>query len=83
MFDHRQVVSDDNIGKMKFLLKINQQVDNLGLDGNIQSGNRFIPDDHLGIEGQRPGNSNALPLAAGKFVGIAPALFGSQTDFLQ
>ena len=64
MFDHRQVVGNNNVGKIKFLLKFDQQIDNLGLNGYIQRGNRLITDDHLGIERQRSGNTDALTLTA-------------------
>ena len=68
---------------MKFFLKVNQQIDDLCLDGDIQRGNRLIPDDDLGVERQCPGNSDSLPLSAAEFVGIAPALFRPQPDFFQ
>jgi hypothetical protein len=41
------------------------------LNRNIQRGDGFITDNDLGIEGQGTGDSDALPLSAAEFMGIA------------
>lgn len=44
-----QIVRDEHIGQTKFVLEILEQIQNLGRNGNIQGGDRFITDDKLGI----------------------------------
>jgi hypothetical protein len=41
------------------------------LHAHIQGGNRLIADDQFGIQRDRPGDANALTLAAGELKGIA------------
>ena len=71
---HRQVMGDEEIGEAEFLPQRLEQVDDLGLDGDVQGGNRFVRQDEPGLQGQGPGNDDALALAPGKFMGIPPGL---------
>ena len=80
VFDDTQVVGDDDVGQLEFALEILEQVDDLGLDGNVQGRNRLIGDDQLGVEGQRPRNADPLTLAAAELVGVAPQVLGVQSD---
>lgn len=41
-------------------LQTAQQVGHLGTDRDIQGGNGFVAHDHLRLEGQRPGDRDAL-----------------------
>jgi hypothetical protein len=45
--DDAQVMDDEQIGEMKLLMELLQEVDDLGLDGDVQGGDRFISDDEL------------------------------------
>ena len=65
---------------MKFVLQVFQEVQHLGLDGDIESGNRLIGDDELGVQGQGPRDPDALPLAAAEFMGVAVDMLGPQAD---
>ena len=69
MPDHCQVMGDKQVGKIQLLLKLLQQIDNLGLDGDIQGRNRLIADDEFGFTAG-PGNANTLTLAATEFMGV-------------
>ena len=42
MFDDGKIVRDEQIRDVAFLLQIVEQIQNLGLNRNIQRGNRFI-----------------------------------------
>ena len=42
MLYHREIVSDKKVGQMKLLLQILQEVQDLGLDGDVQSRDRFV-----------------------------------------
>ena len=69
MFDHSQIMGDKQIGQLFGLLQIFQHVDNLCLNGHIQSRYRLITDDKSRIYCQRSGNADPLTLSTGKFVG--------------
>lgn len=68
---HAHVVGDEQVGQPALLLQILHQVDDLGLNGHIQRGDRLIAHDHLGVQNHRPRQTDALPLTARKLVGIA------------
>ena len=62
---HREVMGDEQIGQALLLLQLLQKVDDLRLDGNVQSGNTLVADHKLGVDSQGAGNADALALAAG------------------
>ena len=45
-----------------------EQVEDLGLHRHVERGDRLVADDHLGIEHERPGDADALALAARELV---------------
>jgi hypothetical protein len=83
MLDHAQVVADHDVGEAELFLQIEQQVDDLGADRDVEGGDRLIEHNDLRFEDQRAGDTDALALAAGEFVRVAPRLFGRQADILQ
>ena len=64
IFDHAQVVGDEQIGAGGFFLDILHQVDHLGLNGYVQGRNALVRDDQLRVHDQCPGDAHALALAA-------------------
>ena len=48
VLNDRQVVGDEQVGQVLLFLQILEQVDNLSLNGNVQSGNSFVTDNKLG-----------------------------------
>ena len=59
------------------------QLEDLRLHGDVEGGDRLVGDQHLGLEGERPRDADALALAAGELrvaVGRAP---GRQADELE
>jgi hypothetical protein len=46
-----------------------QEVQNMGLDRDVQRRNRFVADQQPGLGYERPGNLDALALAARKLMG--------------
>ena len=69
IFHHRQIVCNEQIGQPEIGLQVHEQIKNLGLNGDVQSGNCLIADDELRAESQRSCNSDSLTLAAGEFMG--------------
>jgi hypothetical protein len=65
----RDVVGDVQDGQVQPLLEVAQQVQHAEADGNVQHGHRLIREQRLGVGAQCPGDGDALPLAAGEFVG--------------
>jgi hypothetical protein len=47
-------------------LQIGKQVQDLGLDGDVQSGNGFVEYENFRLGHQRPGDGNTLALTAGQ-----------------
>ena len=77
------MVGNQQVADPVFLLQIFQQVHNLGADGHIQGGYRFIQHNQLGVQGQPPGNSQALPLSAAELVGVKVGVVGTQAHIPQ
>jgi len=83
VFDHGQIMGDEQVRQVQLRLQIHQQVNNLGLDRDIKGRDRLVTDDHLRVQGQGPGDANALTLTAGKFVGVAFQLRLAQAHALE
>ena len=71
VFDHGKIVGDKEVGQTELLLDIIEEVDDLGLNREIEGGDGFIGDDQFGFHCQGAGDADALPLPAREFVGIA------------
>src|SRR3984885_565068 len=73
VMDHAQVVGDEQVGNTELLLKVGEQVEDAGLDRDVECGHRLVQDEDLWIRRQCPGDRHPLPLAAGQFEWTAPA----------
>ena len=82
MVNHQQIVGNKEVGHAQLFLKVLKHIDDLGLNGNVQRGNRLVTDDKLGVHRQSAGNADALALAAGKLMGIAHGVLGVEADQL-
>ena len=71
MFDHRQVMGNENIGQVHFFLQFKKQIHNLGLDGNVQGRDRLITNNQLRVLRNRTSDTYTLTLATGELMGIA------------
>jgi len=80
---NRQIVGDEQVCEAQILLKLLQHIDDLGLNGHVQSGHRLVTDDKLGVGGQGAGNAYALALAAGELVGVPGGLLAGKSHGLQ
>ena len=83
VLDDVQIVGDEQVGQAQLLLQIVKQVDNLGLDGHVQGGDGLVADDEFRLDGQGPGNADALALAAGELVGEAVGVLPVEAHHLQ
>ncbi len=65
-----QIVGHEQIGNAMLLLQIPEQIDNLGLDRDVQGADRLVADNEFGFHSQGAGDADALALAAAEFVRI-------------
>ena len=69
MFYHGKVMGDEEVGQTQLFLKLDQQVDDLCLNGHVQSGDRLVTDDKFRIHSQSSRDTDTLSLSAGELVG--------------
>ena len=68
---HGEVVGDEQEGEAEAALQILQEVDDLGLDRDVQRRDRLVAHDQVGLDGEGAGDADALALAAGELMRIA------------
>ena len=78
--DHREIVGDEQEGETQAALKRLQEVDDLGLDGDVERGHGLVAHDELGLRREGPRDVDALPLPARELVGIAAGECRIQAD---
>ena len=80
VLDDADVVGDEEVGEVVFVLELHEEVEDLGADGEVEGGDGLVADDHLGLEGDGAGDADALALAAGEGVGVAEHRVGLEAD---
>ena len=80
---HREVVGDEDVGEAEAALQVLQQVDDLRLDRDVERRDRLVADDEARLDGERAGDADALALAAGEFVRVAPRMVRREADEAQ
>src|SRR6185437_11120565 len=78
----RQIVTDEDHRHSRIRLELDDQIDDLRLDRDVERTHRFITDDELRLDHHRARDSDALVLAAGKFVRIAVDPARLETDLI-
>ena len=79
-----EIVADEEIGQAKLALEIGQKIKHLRFDRLVQRRYRFVQDYQARRQRQRPGDVDALALAAGNLVRIAVGeSFGTQSDLAE
>ena len=63
MTHQRKIVGDEEVAHTQVSLQLLQEVQDLGLDGEIQGAGRLVADKKLRADDQGPGNGDTLPLA--------------------
>ena len=67
-----QIMGNEQVGQSQVALQLLEQVEDLSLDRDIQSTDRLIRHNQLGLESERSGDADSLTLATREFVRIAP-----------
>jgi hypothetical protein len=75
-----QVVGDEETGDAEALLERPEQIEHLGLNGNVECGNGLVADNEIGFDSERPRDTDTLALPAAELVGVAARVFGPQAD---
>ncbi len=83
MLDHAKVMRHEQHRQPKLLLQVLNEVDHLRLHRHIKRRDRLVGDDEVGADGEGAGDADALALAAGELVRIAPCGVGGQADLAQ
>ena len=76
-------MGDEEIGQVELGLQVLEQIDDLGLDRDVEGGHGLVTDDQLGIEGEGPGDADTLALAAAELVRVTVVEVGVQTHHPQ
>ena len=80
---HGQIVRDKQIGDAFLFLIILEQIDDLGLNGNIERRDGLIADHQIRLKHQCPRNPDTLSLPAGELVRVAACMLSGQPDTVQ
>src|SRR5262249_8774193 len=81
--DEPEVVRDEEVGEVELLLQILEQVDDLGLDADVERRYRLVADDQPWREPQRAGDAEARRPAARHFVRGAAEEVRAEADELE
>jgi hypothetical protein len=81
MFDDTEIVGDKEVGIPMTSLKFLNEVEDLSLDGNIQSRGGLVKNNKFGPRDESPRNADALPLPTAEFMGIAIHVVLIETHF--
>ena len=80
-----EVVGDEQHGHAELALQRLQQLEDLGLDSDVEGGGRLVGDQQVRLVGERHGDHDALALAARELMGIGlqPPLGIVEADLAQ
>ena len=77
---HGKVVADQHVGQMEFLLEVAHQIEDLGLNRDIEGRGGLVADDEFGPGRQGPRDGDTLPLPSRKFVRKAAHVGRAHSD---
>ena len=80
VLDHAEVVRDEDASHAELGLQVHEQVQDLGLDRDVERRDRLVGDHDARLQDHRAGNRDALALATRKHVRVAPTMLGSQAN---
>ena len=66
VLDDAHVVGDEDVGQAELALELLEQVQDLRLDRDVERRDGLVADDEVGLEHERPGDPDPLPLAAAR-----------------
>ena len=81
--DDAEVVGDEDVRQAEVVLEVVEQVDDLGLDRDVERRTGSSSTISLRIDGERAGDADPLALTAGELVREAVDVLGVEADALQ
>ena len=83
--DHAEIVGDEHDRRAVLTLEAGEQVEELGLHGDVERGRRLVGDEQLGAQGQRHRQHDPLTHPAGELVRVVvdPASRIRDADLLE
>ena len=73
-------MGDEKVSEFEFALEGLEEIEDLGLDRDIEGGGGLVADEQGRAHDESPGNADALALAAAKGVGKSEAVVGGKAD---
>ena len=64
-------MGDEDVRQSELALQLLEQIDDLGLNRDVERRDRLVADDHLWVECHAPGNADPLPLTARELMRVA------------
>jgi hypothetical protein len=83
MAHHGEIVGDEQVAQAKVMLQLAEQVQDLRLNRKVQRTDRLVADHELRRRHQRPGDSDALTLAARELGRVPARGVGGKTNARQ
>ena len=80
VFDDGEVVADEKERQAEVAAEFGEEIEDLGLDGDVEGAGGFVADDDAGAQDQGAGDGDALALAAAELVGVAVGHVGGEAD---
>jgi hypothetical protein len=81
--DHPEVVTDEHVRQAKFCPQPDQEIHDLGADGDVKGRDRLVEHEHCRLDRERTGDPNTLFLAARKLMWVALAVLVRKSDRLE
>ena len=81
--DDGEIVRDQQVRQAELDLQVLEQVQDLGLNRDVQRLHRLVADDQPRVERESPRDPDALPLAAGELMRVAVDEVGVEADHLE
>ena len=66
-------MGDEDHGEAEFGLEVGQEIEDLGLDGDVEGRYRLVADEEVGVGHQGTGDADALALSTGELPGSTVA----------
>src|SRR6185295_12123500 len=82
MPNRAQVVRDKKVGEILFASEPIEQIHDLGLNGNVEGGNRLVRYNEIRVDCERSSDTDTLALPAGKLMRIAFKKTTAETNHL-
>ena len=78
-----EIVGNEKVGQTQFLLQLAKEIEDLGLDRDVECRDRLVAHNEVGLTGQCTRHTDALSLSPRELMRKQRLLFGAQTDLAE